>query len=159
MDVFSAVAIKPDELFPGETLIRSIGTNVLLPRYPNIGSADAESWVAKPWVMGSSAPEKVLGVLHLTNYRLIFKPAERSTPVFSIFLPAIHDVKDVSWLLVRKFRITMRDGTSIEFINWGIRPFIEIVTKARMQAKTLDWETITADVAAAQSKAGNWQIA
>lgn len=154
MDVFSAVALTPDNRFPGETLIRSVGANALLPRYPNIGSTGG-----KPWVMGSSAPERVLGVLHLTNYRLVFKPAERPTPVFSIFLPAILDVRNTSWFLVRKFRVTMRDGTYIEFIRWGIRPFIEIVTKARMQAESLDWDTIAADVAAAESKAGDWHVA
>ncbi len=154
MDVMRAVAIAPDDLFPDETLLRSIGTSVLLPLYPNVGSGDG-----KPWVIGSSAPEKVLGMLHLTNYRLIFKPAERPTPVFSIFLPAILDIKDVSWFLVRKFRITMKDGTSIEFLKWGIRPFIEIVTKARMQAETLNWQMIDADIAAAEGKTGNWHIA
>lgn len=154
MDVLRAVAIAPDDLFPDETLIRSVGTSVLLPRYPNIGIGNA-----KPWVMGSSAPEKVLGMLHLTNYRLIFKPAERPTPVFSIFLPAILDIKDVSWLFVRKFRITMKDGTFIEFLKWGIRPFIEIVNKARMQAESLDWQTVKADIAAAEGKTGDWHVA
>lgn len=154
MDVVRTVAIAPQDLFPDEKLLRSVGTNVLLPRYPNVGSADG-----KPWVIGSSAPERVLGVLHLTNYRLIFKPAERPTPVFSIFLPAILDIKNVSWLFVRKFRVTMKDGTFIEFIMWGIRPFIDIVTKARMQAGSLDWQVVQADLAAAEGKAGDWHSA
>jgi hypothetical protein len=154
MDVFSAVAMTPDDLFPDETLIRSIGTNVLLPRYPKIGVAGA-----KPWVLGSSAPERVLGVLHLTNYRLKFKPAERPTPVFSIFLPDILDVRNVSWLLVRKFRITVKAGTHIDFIRWSIQPVIEVVNKARVQAKSLDWDTIAANVAASESKTGDWQVA
>ena len=154
MDVFSAVAMTPDDLFSGETLIRSIGTNVLRPRYPNIGITGA-----KPWVLGSSAPEKVLGVLHLTNYRLKFKPAEGSTPVFSIFLPAIRDVSNVSWLLVRKFRITVKDGTHIDFIRWSIRPVIAVVEKARIQAEKLDWDVIAADVAMAENKLGDWQVA
>ena len=153
MDI-KAVAIAPQDLFPDETLLRSVGTNVLLPRYSNIGGNEG-----KPWVMGSSAPEKVLGMLHLTNYRLIFKPADRPKPVFSIFLSAILDIKDVSWLFVRKFRITMKDGTYIEFLMWGSRPFIEIVTKARMQAEKLDKQTVDADIAAAEGKTGDWYIA
>src|SRR5690349_13894627 len=154
MSIIKAVAIAPQDLFPDETLLRSVGTNVLLPRYSNIGGNEG-----RPWVMGASAPDKVLGVLHLTNYRLIFKPAERPTPVFSIFLPAILDIKNVSWLFVRKFRITMKDGTFIEFIMWGSRPFIDVVTKARMQAETLDWQLVHADLAAAEGKAGDWHIA
>ena len=153
MDVFSAVAISPDDLFSGETLIRSIGTNVLLPRYPNIGKAGA-----KPWVLGSSAPEKVLGMLHVTNYRLKFKPAERTGPVFSIFLPAVRDVSNVSWLLVRKFRITMKDGTHIDFIRWSVRPAIAVVEKTRIQAESLDWDAISTHVAASPSKCGDWQV-
>lgn len=154
MDIIRAVAIAPQDLFPDEKLLRSIGTNVLLPRYPNVGSTDG-----KPWVIGASAPEKVLGVLHLTNYRLIFKPAEQPTPVFSIFLPAILDIKNVSWLFVRKFRITIKDGTYIEFVMWGIRPFIKIVNKARMQAGPLEWQKINVDVAAAEGKTGDWHVA
>lgn len=154
MDVFSAVAIKPDELFPGETLIRSVGTNVLLPLYPNAGNADA-----KPYVIGSSAPQKVLGMLHLTNYRLKFKAAEQSGVTFSIFLPAVAKAENTSWFFVRKFRITMRDATSIEFVMWGIRPFLAIVNKTRLQAESLNWNTITAEVAAAESKVGDWQVA
>ena len=154
MDVFSAVAIKPDELFAGETLIRSVGTNVLLPRYPNIGGADA-----KPWVMGSSAPQKVLGVLHLTNYRLKFKPAEQPGVTFSVFLPDIAKAENTSWFFVRKFQITMTDATTIEFVMWGIRPFLAIVNKTRLQAGSLNWDTIRAEVAAAESKVGDWHVA
>ena len=154
MDVMNVVTIAPQDLFPDEKLLRSVGTNVLLARYPNVGSADG-----KPWVIGASAPEKVLGVLHLTNYRLIFKPVEQPTPVFSIFLPAIVDIKNVSWLFVRKFRITIKDGTYIEFVMWGIRPFIKIANKARMQAATLDWQKINVDIAAAEGKSGEWHVA
>ena len=154
MDVFSALAITPDDLFAGETLIRSVGTNVLLPLYPNTGNVDA-----KPYVIGSSAPQKVLGMLHLTNYRLKFKPAELSGAAFSIFLPAIAKAENASWFFVRKFRITMTDATSIEFVMWGIRPFLAIVNKTRLQAETLNWDAITAEVAAAERKVGDWQVA
>ncbi len=154
MDLIGAVAIKQDDLFQGETLIRSVGTNVLLPRYPGVGTANA-----KPYVIGPSASEKVLGVLHLTNYRLIFKPAERPGPTFSIFLPAIAEAKNVSFFFVRKFRITMRDTTYIQFVMWRIPAFLAILNKTRAQASELNWDSIVADVAQNEHKVGDWQVA
>jgi len=154
MDLIGAVALKRDEMFQGETLIRSVGTNALLPRYPGVGDVNA-----KPYVMGASAPEKVLGMLHLTNYRLIFKAAERPGPTFSIFLPAIAEVKNVSFLLVRKFRITMKDATYVEFVMWRIPAFLAIVNRTLEESPALDWNAIIADVAGNEQKVGDWQVA
>jgi hypothetical protein len=153
MDVFGVVAITPADLLPGEKLIRTVGTNVLLPLYPGTGGENA-----KPYVIGASASQKVLGMLHLTNYRLKFKPADGRGPSFSIFLPAIADASNVSWFFVRKFRVTMTDGSFIEFIMWGIRPFIAILKKTRTEAAKLNWDTIIADLSVDESKVGDWQV-
>jgi len=154
MDMMRTVAIAPDEFYPEETLIRSVGTNVLLPLHPNAGDPDA-----MPYVMGASAPRRVLGILHLTNYRLKFKSAEEPPVSFSIFLPAIARADNTSFLLVRKFRITMKDDTHIDFVMWGIRPFLKILNTTRTKAASLNWETIGADIAAAEGKAGDWMVA
>lgn len=154
MDVFGVVAITPADLLPGEKLIRTVGANVLLPLYPGAGNADT-----RPYVIGASASQKVLGVLHLTNYRLKFKPADGRGPTFSVFLPSVADVSNESWFFVRKCRITMTDGTYIEFIMWGIRPFIAIVNKTRREAANLNWDSITADISRDEYKVGDWQVA
>ena len=154
MDMMRTVAIAPDELYPGETLIRSVGTNVLLPLHPNAGNPDA-----KPYVMGASASRRVLGILHLTNYRLKFKSAEEPAVSFSIFLRAIARADNTSFLLVRKFRVTMKDDTHIDFVMWGIRSFLKVLNTTRTQAASLNWETIGADIVAAEGKAGDGMVA
>jgi hypothetical protein len=153
MDEASAAVLMKNELLAGETLIRSVGANVLLPLHPDAGGKGA-----KPYVLGASAPRKVLGMLHLTNYRLKFKPADRTEPDFTILLPAIAQVRDVSFLFVRKFRLTMQDGTFIEFLKWGIPSFIASLNITRGKAGNLDWDTIRRDMADAPDKLGAWSV-
>lgn len=153
MDEISAAVLMKSELLAGEALIRSVGANVLLPLHPGAGGTDAP-----PYVLGASAPRKVLGMLHLTNYRLKFKPADRAEPAFTILLPAIADVRDVSFLFVRKFRLTMQDGTFIEFLKWGIPSFIASINVARARSDKLDWDAIRRESAAAQDKLGAWSV-
>jgi hypothetical protein len=100
----------------------------------------------------------VLGMLHLTNYRLKFKPANTRDADFSIFLPAIADTRDVSWLFVRKCRFTLQDGTFIEFLRWGIATLIGTVNIARAQAQNLDWTAIERDIAAVPDTLGAWSV-
>ncbi len=71
MDEVAAALLMQGELLPGETLLRSYGANALLPLHPQAGDPNA-----KPYSLGASAPKKVLGMLHLTNYRLKFKPTD-----------------------------------------------------------------------------------
>jgi len=151
MNEVSAVLLMQNELLPGERLLRSFGANALLPLHPGAG--------AKPHVLGASAPRKILGMLYLTNYRLKFKPTNAREPGFSIFLPAIADTRDVSWLLVRKCRLIMQDGSFIEFLRWGIPSLIGAVNVARAQAQSLDWEAIRADIAGATPETlGAWSV-
>jgi hypothetical protein len=154
MDEVAAALLMRKELLPGETLLRSYGANALLPLHPRAGDADA-----KPYVLGASAPKKVLGMLHLTNYRLKFKPTDPREPDFSIMLPAIARIHDVSFLFVRKFRLTMQDGSFIEFLKWGIPAFIYAVNAVGGPARTLDWNAIRRDIADAPPETlGVWSV-
>ena len=149
-----AALLMQRELLPGEKLLRSYGANALLPLHPHAGDADAP-----PYVLGASAPKKVLGMLHLTNYRLKFKPTDPREPDFSIMLPAIARLHDVSFLLVRKFRLTMQDGSFIEFLKWGIPAFIYAVNAVAGPARELDWRAIGRDIAEAPPEAlGAWAV-
>jgi hypothetical protein len=154
MDEVAAALLMQRELLPGEKLLRSYGANALLPLHP--GTADTD---AKPYVLGASAPKKVLGMLHLTNYRLKFKPTNPRDADFSIMLPAIARIQDVSFLFVRKFRLTMQDGTFIEFLKWGIPAFIYAVNAVGGPARNLDWNAIGRDIAAASPETlGAWSV-
>lgn len=148
-----AALLLKQELFPGETLIRSVGANALLPLYPDAGGGDAP-----PYVLGASAPRKVLGMLYVTNYRLMFKPADPVGASFSIFFPAIAELRNTSRFFVRKFRLTMRDGTFIEFLKWGAPSVIATLTAARARSEGLDWNAIGRDIAAAPEKMGAWSV-
>jgi hypothetical protein len=141
------------ELLPGETLLQSFGANALLPLHRDTGHTGA-----KPYVLGASAPRKVLGMLHLTNYRLKFKPADPAEADFSIFLPAIARIQNVSFLFVRKFRLVMQDGTHIDFLRWGILPVISTINTVSAQADQLDWDVIGRDIAAMPDKFGAWSV-
>ncbi len=101
---------------------------------------------------------KVLGMLHLTNYRLKFKPAAPSEPDFSIMLPAIASMPRCSFLFTRKVRLTMQDGTSIEFMKWGIPSFISAVNAVAMMTRQLDWNAIDREITAAPDMLGAWSI-
>ena len=137
-----------------ERLLSQFGANALLPLYRDPGGLGA-----KPYVLGASAPRKVLGMLYLTNYRLKFKPAEPVEDAFSIFLPAIAEAGDVSRLLVRKCRLTMQDGTFIDFIRWGVASVVDAVNRARNDARTLDWHAVGREIAAAgQEQLGAWSV-
>jgi hypothetical protein len=154
MDELAAALLMQKELLPGEKLLRSYGANALLPLHPQAGDADA-----RPYILGASAPRKVLGMLHLSNYRLKFKPTDPREADFSIMLPAIVRIQDVSFLFVRKFRLTMQDGSFIEFLKWGIPAFIYAVNAVGGPARNLDWNAIGRDIAAASPETlGVWSV-
>jgi hypothetical protein len=153
MDEISPAHLMQKELLPGERLLQSFGANALLPLHRDAGRSGAN-----PYVLGASAPRKVLGMLHLTNYRLKFKPADSREPDFSIMLPAIARIRDVSFLFVRKFRLVLQDGTHIDFLRWGILPVISAINAVSMQADQLDWDAIGRDIAAAPETLGAWSV-
>lgn len=153
MDNVSPALLMQKELLPGEKLLRSFGANALLPMYRDPGGKGT-----KPYVLGASAPRKVLGMLHLTNYRLKFKPASPAEADFSIMLPAIASIRNMSFLFVRKFRLVMQDGTHIDFLKWGVPSVISAVNAVSTQAQHLDWGAIDRDIAAAPEVLGAWSV-
>jgi hypothetical protein len=150
----SAALLMQAELLPGEKLLRSFGANALLPLHPGTAGEDAP-----PYVLGASAPRKVLGMLYLTNYRLKFKPDDPADPDFSIFLPALASANNVSRFFVRKVRLKMKDGTAIEFLRWGIPSFIAALKAVHIRSRELDWAAIKSDIAAATPDTlGAWSV-
>jgi hypothetical protein len=148
-----ATKLAQNDRFPGERLIRSFGANALLPLYPGKGSGPDKE---KPYVLGASAPRTVLGILHLTNYRLAFRALDGLA--FSIFLPAIANAKNESRWLVRKFRVTMSEGTHIDFIRWRVAPVLTALNEARRAAAGLDWQTIGQNIQREAHKSGDWSV-
>lgn len=134
-----ATGLRAGDLFEGERLIRSFAANALLPLHPGVGAG-------KRYVLGASAPGTVLGMLHVTNCRLAFRPLDPASGNFSIFLPAIARAQNISFLLVRKFRIGMTDGTHIDFVRWRVAPVLAAISAARRAADEFDWVTIDEDV-------------
>ncbi|MFN3349640.1 hypothetical protein [Pseudorhodoplanes sp.] len=154
MDDVDIPLLLKKETLPDEKLLNRFGANALLPLYRDAGGRGL-----KPYVLGASTPRKVLGMLYLTNYRLKFKPIESIEDAFSLFLPAIAEARDVSRFLVRKCRLTMQDGTFIEFIRWGIPSLIDSVNRARNDARTLDWHALGRDIASAgPDQLGAWSV-
>jgi hypothetical protein len=153
MDEAGTPLLMKTELLPGERLLQSFGANALLPLHRDAGRTGAA-----PYVLGASAPRKVLGMLHLTNYRLKFKPADPHESDFSIFLPAIARIQNVSFLFVRKFRLVIQDGTHIDFLRWGILPVMSAINAVSTQADQLDWNAIGRDIAATPGTLGAWSV-
>ena len=144
------------ELFAGETVIRSKAANAFLPPHPAAGPDKASKLVM--YLLGKPGLQLVPGMLHLTNYRLKFKPAELPAAVFTIFLPTIDTVTDVSRLLLRKIKVTTVNEFSLEFGVWSIGDFIAAVDYARARAKTLDWDVISSDTIREADKVGDWAV-
>ena len=84
------------------------------------------------WAVGMKGKESIGGMIHLTNYRLIFKShnINRLKGKFSIFLHTINTIRDTSFLITKKVSV----GTKLSefsFVIWGIPAFIKEVESAR----------------------------
>jgi hypothetical protein len=144
-------------LFPGEVVLLSKGANALLPAGKNVSGGFLARKV--PALIGPADHDYVGGRLHLTNYRLKFKSHAVGQPVqFTIFLPTIDAVADVSRLVLRKLRVVFPAAKYIEFVMWGIPAFIAALDAARERAKELDWDKIAIDIKNEADKIGDWAV-
>lgn len=81
---------------------------------------------------GMAGKESIGGTIFLTKYRLFFQShgASRFNGTFSIFLPAIVDVKDTSRFLTKKMDVETSDYT-FEFTGWEIPKLTAALTESR----------------------------
>ncbi len=120
-------------LYPGETLLGTKGANAII----TISSFGLDPIFERSMrTLGLAGKEAIGGWLDLTSWRLIFRSHQynRVTGSYSVLLPTILDVADVSGFITKKMRVTTRTATQ-EFVIWGVRGFIAKVNEARATAK------------------------
>ena len=127
--------IQAEELLDGEQVIVTKMANAViqlsdygLKRLPYDGLMNR---------MGFKGKEAIGGKLHLTNFRLVFKahPVNRVRGKFSIFLPAITQLRNTSRFLAKKLE-TRTELQIFEFVIWGVDEFIRAVTNRQLELTT-----------------------
>jgi hypothetical protein len=144
----------PDDLLAGETVILSKNANAIISVDENGLSRFAFDQLM--WTVGMQGKEAIGGRLHLTNFRLIFKShaINRLTGKFSILLPTIQEVKDVSRFLTKKIEIVTRTQ-HFEFVVWGIPELIAAITAAKTKLTAEQIQSLRANAAADYQKLGD----
>lgn len=141
-------------LFDGESILQAKATTFVL-RLDEQGLARVRSDQASDAV-DMAAKEGIGGTLFLTEYRLFFQShgASRFSGTFSIFLPAIVDVKDASRFLTRKVDISTSDYT-FEFTGWEIPKLKASITESRAALTAEQADVALAAARAAPTKCGD----
>ncbi len=123
-------AVTPDELFKGESILRSMPANLAV-RLQDFGLGKA-AYRDMLFLAGMKEVEAVGGTLHLTNFRLLFRshPVNRLNGTVSIYLSTIRDVRDSSRWLVRKISIGTTIGSVDLVVSEPSRVAVEM-TRAR----------------------------
>ncbi|MHC5825823.1 MAG: GRAM domain-containing protein, partial [Nostoc sp.] len=82
-------------------------------------------------IIGFKDKEAIGGMLHLTNYRLIFKSHifNRVKGKFSIFLPTIKNIHDTSQFLTKKIEVITQIQV-YEFVVWDVPALIQYINFA-----------------------------
>jgi hypothetical protein len=144
----------PDDLLAGENVILSKNANAII-------SVDEQglsrfAFDQLMWTVGMQGKEAIGGRLHLTNFRLIFKShaINRLTGKFSILLPTIQEVKDVSRFLTKKIEIVTKTQ-HFEFVVWGIPELIAAITAAKTKLTVEQIQSLGANAAADYQKLGD----
>jgi hypothetical protein len=144
----------PDDLLAGETVILSKNANAIITVDEQGLSRFAFDQLM--WTVGMQGKEAIGGRLHLTNFRLIFKShaINRLTGKFSILLPTIQEVKDVSRFLTKKIEIVTKTQ-HFEFVVWGIPELIAAITAAKTKLTAEQIQSLRANAAADYQKLGD----
>jgi hypothetical protein len=144
----------PDDLLAGETVILSKNANAIITVDEQGLSRFAFDQLM--WTVGMQGKEAIGGRLHLTNFRLIFKShaINRLTGKFSILLPTIQEVKDVSRFLTKKVEIVTKTQ-HFEFVVWGIPELIAAITAAKTKLTAEQIQSLRANAAADYQKLGD----
>ena len=129
------------DLLSGESVILSKGANAVI-KISDYGLSRF-AFDQLMWTVGMKGKEAIGGKLHLTNYRLIFKshPLNRLGGKFSIFLPTIWEVKDVSGLISKKIEV-FTQTQEFEFVVWGIPALITAIKSSKSKLDPKQVETM-----------------
>lgn len=106
--------------------------------------------------VGMAGQEAIGGKLYLTNYRLFFQShsINRFNGTFSMFLPAITELKDNSRFVTKKLAVTT-ESYVFEFVVWGIPSLIAAIESARAALSLEQIEALQAALQAAPEKYGD----
>jgi hypothetical protein len=144
----------PDDLLAGENVILSKNANAII----NVDEQGLSRFAFDQlmWTVGMQGKEAIGGRLHLTNFRIIFKShaINRLTGKFSILLPTIQEVKDVSRFLTKKIEIVTKTQ-HFEFVVWGIPELIAAITTAKTKLTAEQVQSLRANAAADYQKLGD----
>lgn len=91
--------------------------------------------------------EKIGGVLHLTNYRLVFQShtINEVTGTLTIFFNTIKDIDDISQWFAKKMEIVTR-SQRFEFILWGVTKLIREVQISLSEVDQGVWLKVKEDL-------------
>lgn len=122
------------ELMPGEQVLHSTLANLVVK--PKDFGLSKFAFGDLLWLAGMQDKEAIGGGLHLTTHRLVFRShrLNRLRGTVSIFLPTIIDVRNSSFLLLR--RLTVTTGFArIDLITPQVDQLIERIEQARSASK------------------------
>lgn len=146
--------MKTEMLLAGESELTSKGANFVLnlnenglPRFRYDGLMGA---------VGMTGKEAIGGKLFLTNFRVYFQShnVNRFNGAFSIFLPSIETMKDVSAFLTKKLEI-VTPSYNFEFVVWGIPQFMAQIKAARDALSPSQQEELQSAAQASPEKCGD----
>lgn len=122
--------INNQDILNGEILLCSKAANAII----KISDYDLKSLPYNQLISitGFKGKEAIGGILHLTNYRLIFKSHifNRVKGKFSIFLPTIKNLHDRSQFLTKKIEVITQIQI-YEFVVWDIPALIQSINFAK----------------------------
>ncbi|MDM5153664.1 hypothetical protein QUF88_07435 [Bacillus sp. DX1.1] len=116
--------LEQNELFEGERVVIERKANAII----NFKDFGMEKIKHSPF----RKKEAIGGKLYVTNYRFIFKShsLNRVRGMYSILLPTIQSVRDISFLLVKKIEV-ISNGNTYVFVVWGIKELLEEVERVK----------------------------
>ncbi|MDT0267425.1 hypothetical protein RM844_14125 [Streptomyces sp. DSM 44915] len=148
------MTLGPDDLLPGEVVRVSKNANAL------VGVAEAGLTRFRHdrllGTVGMRGKEGIGGRLHVTDYRIVFDAhaANRLTGRFSVFLPVVTGVRDVSRRLSKQLEISTGTGR-FTFVVWGVPSLLATIERLRGAASTqVAWLAQTATAEPAKVGAG-----
>jgi hypothetical protein len=122
----SFLSLPPDGLFPGEHVVLQKNANAVIDvRESGLTQFAFDDLL---WLIGMDGKEAIGGRCFLTNYRLVFKShaLNRLRGSYSVFLPAVLDVRNTSFAVTRKVTVTtaLQEAT---LVLWGVPGFMAAV--------------------------------
>ncbi|MEH2012276.1 GRAM domain-containing protein [Nostoc sp.] len=121
--------INNQDILSGEILLCSKAANAII----KISDYDLKSLPYNQLIsiIGFKDKEAIGGMLHLTNYRLIFKSHifNRVKGKFSIFLPTIKNLHDTSQFITKKIQVITQIEV-YEFVVWDVPALIQSISYA-----------------------------